>query len=196
MRQHFAVLIMGINLALLTACGTTQPSKFYLLSPAPSGAAAALAGNEPVIGVGPVEMPKYLDRPQIVQRIGSNELKLAETHRWAEPLRNNFTQVLAENLSLMIPTRQTTLFPWTRSTRIDYQVQVIVNRFDADANGNAVLSASWKVLRKDPDEVLAMEKSTYTEAASGTDYDAIVTAQSRALAALSLEIAKVIRAGP
>jgi uncharacterized lipoprotein YmbA len=139
---------------------------------------------------------KYLDRPQIVQRIGSNELKLAETHRWAEPLRNNFTQVLAENLSLMIPTRQTTLFPWTRSTRIDYQVQVIVNRFDADTNGNAVLSASWKVLRKDPDEVLAMEKSTYTEAASGTDYDAIVTAQSRALAALSLEIAKVIRAGP
>ena len=196
MRQHFAVLIMGINLALLTACGTTQPSKFYLLSPAPSGAAAALAGNEPVIGVGPVEMPKYLDRPQIVQRIGSNELKLAETHRWAEPLRNNFTQVLAENLSLMIPTRQTTLFPWTRSTRIDYQVQVIVSRFDADANGNAVLSASWKVLRKDPDEVLAMEKSTYTEATSGTDYDAIVTAQSRALEALSLEIAKVIRAAP
>jgi uncharacterized lipoprotein YmbA len=66
-------------------------------------------------------------------------------------------------------------------------------RFDADTNGNAVLSSDWKVLETESNEVIAMKRSTFSEAALATDYAAIVAAQSRLLAAFAREITGVIR---
>ena len=62
------------------------------------------AAQGPVIGVGPITVPKYLDRPQIVTRSGRNQLALGEFDRWAEPLQDNVLRVLAENLAFLIPT--------------------------------------------------------------------------------------------
>ena len=193
MRPTTAFLMLGLTLVFLAGCGTTRPSKFYILSPIPAGESVTATGNEPAIGLGPVVMPKYLDRPQIVQRAGDNQLLLAESHRWAEPLANNFTRVLAENLAATIPVDQVAVYPWSRTTRVDYQVSVDVMRFDADTNGNAVLSSDWKVLETESNEVIAMKRSTFSEAALATDYAAIVAAQSRLLAAFAGEIAGVIR---
>ena len=193
MRPTTAFLMLGLTLVFLAGCGTTRPSKFYILSPMPAGESVTATGNEPAIGLGPVVMPKYLDRPQIVQRAGDNQLLLAESHRWAEPLANNFTRVLAENLAATIPVDQVAVYPWSRTTRVDYQVSVDVMRFDADTNGNAVLSSDWKVLETESNEVIAMKRSTFSEAALATDYAAIVAAQSRLLAAFAREITGVIR---
>ena len=193
MRPTTAFLMLGLTLVFLAGCGTTRPSKFYILSPMPAGESVTATGNEPAIGLGPVVMPKYLDRPQIVQRAGDNQLLLAESHRWAEPLANNFTRVLAENLAATIPVDQVAVYPWNRTTRVDYQVSVDVMRFDADTNGNAVLSSDWKVLETESNEVIAMKRSTFSEAALATDYAAIVAAQSRLLAAFAREITGVIR---
>jgi uncharacterized lipoprotein YmbA len=185
--------MFGFTLVLLAGCGTTQPSKFYILSPVPAGASAAARDNEPTVGLGPVVIPKYLDRPQIVRRAGDNQLLLAESHRWAEPLANNFIRVLAEDLSVVIPTEQVAVYPWSRTTRIDYQVSVDVMRFDADANGNAVLSTDWKVQETESEKIIVSKRSTFSEAALAADYAAIVAAQSRLLAAFAGEIAGVIR---
>ena len=54
------------------------------------------------IGVFPVAMPDYLDRPQVVTRVSENEIKLDEFNRWAEPLKENFYTVLVENLSTLL----------------------------------------------------------------------------------------------
>ena len=193
MRVSLTVLILSISFAFLLGCGTTQHSRFYLLTSVASLETVATRDIEPAIGVGPIVIPKYLDRPQIVQRAGNNELKLAEAHRWAEPLGNNFTRVLAENLSLMIPTQRVAMYPWKRSTMVDYQVMIEISRFDTDMDGNVVLTANWKVLGTD-EKVVAFKKSTYTEAADVAGFDTIVAAQSRTLEALSREIASAIKA--
>lgn len=193
MRPTTAFLMLGLTLVFLAGCGTTRPSKFYILSSMPTGASATATANEPAVGLGPVTMPKYLDRPQIVRRAGDNQLLLAESHRWAEPLANNFTRVLAANLAMTIPVEQVAVYPWSRTTRVDYQISVDVMRFDADTNGNAVLSSDWKVLETESNEVIAMKRSTFSEAALTTDYAAIVAAQSRLLAAFARAITGVIR---
>jgi uncharacterized protein len=193
MRPTTAFLMLGLTLVFLAGCGTTRPSKFYILSPIPAGESVTATGNEPAIGLGPVVMPKYLDRPQIVQRAGDNQLLLAESHRWAEPLANNFTRVLAENLAATIPVDQVAVYPWSRTMRVDYQVSVDVLRFDADADGNAVLSTDWKVQETESEKVITRKRSTFSEPALATDYAAIVAAQSRLLAAFAREITGVIR---
>ena len=192
MRPIITILMTGLCL-LLAGCGVTPPAKFYILTPVEEIGTAAPGAPGPALGIGPVSFPAYLDRPEIVQRSGDNQLHLAGSHRWGEPLKTTFSRTLAENLSIMLPTERVTLYPWPRSAGIDYQVSVDVTRFDADAGGTVVLAASWELSRSADGTVLSRQKANYTEAAGGPDYPAIVAAQSRALERLSRDIAAAIR---
>jgi uncharacterized lipoprotein YmbA len=187
------LLVLSLMLSALAGCATTPASKFYILSPVTTDAAVQPANLATAIGVGPVELPNYLDRPQIAVRSGANELVFSETHRWAEELKDNMTNVLAQNLSLLVPTDRVSVFPWGRTTTVDYQVVAEISRFDADASGNVVLSANWKLYREQDREVVTQKKTVFTETVNGTGYTDIVAAQSRALASLSREIAGAIR---
>jgi uncharacterized lipoprotein YmbA len=191
--RHLAHYLIPVILAALAGCATTPPSRFYILSAVSADTAAPLAGPATAIGVGPVELPRYLDRPQIAVRSGANELLYNETHRWAEVLKDNVPDVLAENLARLVPTDKVTVFPWGRMTTIDYQVVAEISRFDADASGNVTLSASWKLYQEQNRKVVAQKTTVFTEPVGGAGYAEIVAAQSRALAALSREIAAAIR---
>ena len=61
------------------------------------------------------------------------------------------------------------------------------------ATCHSLQAGSWKLVGGENREVIAMKKSTFTEAAGGSEYEQIVAAQSRALAALSREIAGAVR---
>jgi uncharacterized lipoprotein YmbA len=194
MRHLPALYLIAVMLSAMAGCAATPPSKFYILSPVAIDTTVQPASLAAAIGVGPVTLPKYLDRPQITVRSGANELFYNETHRWAEALQDNVTSVLAQNLALLVPTDRVSVFPWGRSTAIDYQVVADISRFDADASGSVVLSANWKLYREESREVVAQKKTVVTEPVAGAAYTDIVAAQSRALAAMSREIAAAIRA--
>src|SRR5918992_2629453 len=120
--------ICGIALFVLSGCfGSTPPMQFYLV-PSPTGvntAPPSSAGQRDLtIGVGPVTLPPYLDRPQIVTRASRAKLTLAEFDHWAAPLQDTITRVLAEHLSLLIPTDRAVPHPWPRTIDPDYQVTV------------------------------------------------------------------------
>jgi uncharacterized protein len=71
-------------LVVLTGCASTPPSRFYTLSAMPKVLPVNLPADLPgdfSLGVGPVNIPQYLDREQIVTRVGENELVLAEFDR-------------------------------------------------------------------------------------------------------------------
>jgi uncharacterized lipoprotein YmbA len=147
----------------------------------------------PAIGVGPIKLPEHLDRPQIVTRTSRNALQLAEFDRWAGSLKGDFSRVLAENLSILLFTDRVSLYPWRRSVPIEYQVVVDVTRFDGELGGNAWLIARWTVFRGRDKEALFMEKSGISEPSGAGGYEAMIAAQSRALAHLSREIAQAIK---
>ncbi|MGD8874463.1 MAG: PqiC family protein [Gammaproteobacteria bacterium] len=192
MRQIIPILATCLCLASLSGCGVTQPARFYILTPVEFGSESAVPG--PALGVGPVDFPAYLDRPEIVHRSGDNQLHFADADRWAEPLKTTFTRTLAENLSVMLPSDRISLYPWSRSTRIDYQIGIDVLRFDADANGKVVLVAGWEIIRPDDSTVVSRHRRSYTEAAGGIVYPAIVAAQSRAVERLARDIVTAITA--
>ena len=191
----------GWAVVLISACGllasgcSSPPTRFYVLSTLPEATpASAAAGRDVAVGVGPLELPDYLDRPQIVTRSGQNELSLAEFDNWAEPLKDNTTQVLAENLAVLLPSKKIATYPWRRSTAIDFQVAVKVTRFDHTLGGETVLSARWSILGGDGGKELLSRESRYTERPSGDSYSATVAAMNRALAQFSRDVASAITA--
>jgi uncharacterized protein len=182
--------------ALLVACaGNTVPTRFYTLSSPVSAPGEAAPARLPdlTLGVGPVILPEYLNRPQIVTRIDSNRVALADFDSWIEPLDGLFARTLTENLSLLLGTDEVVQLPARRELRLDYRVEVDVTRFDVDSRGNAVLDARWRLFR-DEDRLLRAARSTVVEPTTPGDYAAATQGLSRALGAMSREIAAAIAA--
>ncbi len=184
------------GLFLLTAVGCsikseTAPSRFYLLRALPTeslGSARGEAAAGPALALGPIHIPAYLDRPQIVTRTPGAEVKLSEFERWAEPLEDNVTAVLADNLSRLVPTERVSLYPTRPSEEREIRIAVEVLRFDGSPGGEVVLEARWRLLGPE-DAPLKTERSRLTQPVGGTGYGELVDAMSRALGALSRELA-------
>ena len=196
MRPSFIVLaVIAVVLLSVSGCASA-PSRFYILAPvAGSPPSATGPSRELAVGVGPVTLPEYLDRPQIVTRTSRHELRLAEFERWAEPLKDNFAQVLKENLAILLPSQRVIAYPWKRATPLDYQLTVAVWRFEWAADGQGELKTRWSLLSGDGQQELLTRTSSYDVRAASEDYPAIVAAMNEALAAFSRDAAAALRAG-
>ncbi len=201
MGQHttFRLSIISALLAalILAGCGTSRAAKFYLLSATSPVEAAASQGaaQHPaaVLGIGPIMIADYLDRPQIVTRIGANELALAEFDRWGGSLQQNVATVLAENLSALLAADHIAVVPWDRSGPLAYRLAVDVTRFDATPGQSVRLRALWTLSGPDGTSAEVTRESNVTEPATERRYAAIAEAMSRSLGSLSREQAASIR---
>jgi uncharacterized protein len=191
-----ALPILGVLLLILTGCANTQSSKFYMLESMsgsiPVGAGAPFDQNLSV-GLGPVTIPDYLDRPQIVTRSNQNSILLAEFDRWAEPLSGTIMRTLVENLSALLHTDNVVPYPWPASVDVSYQVLVELFRLDGILGEKAILDVQWSVLGKKGKKVFLLKRSTFVEPTRETSFAALVSAESRALDNLSREMASAIR---
>ena len=191
------VLTVGVLMLVLTGCGgMTAPARFYVLSPLAEAdkSGQALADESRVrVGIGPVEVAQYLDRPQIVTRLSPNEVKLADFDHWGEPLKDNFSRVLSENILTLLSGEPIAVFPLRGSARLDYRVEVEVILLDGVLGGSAELVVRWAIFRDEDREMVFTKKSSISVAAGGGSYEAFVSAQSRAVEALSREIAEAIK---
>ncbi len=175
---------------LLAACAESQPSRFYMLSSLPP--AEAGGSTKPLsVGVGPISMPEYLNRPQIVTRDGETKLALAEFDRWGEPLEELFSQVMTANLSALLQTERVYSLPRRRTAGLDYQVEIDVFRFDADQTGLVYLTARWSLYGKGGKKLLKTGTSSLTEQA-GRSPEAQALGMSRVVERFSRSIASEI----
>ncbi len=189
-------ILAGAVLLALAGCAS-PPTHFYVLSPLsfPAQAGGAAAPGL-AVGLGPVDFPNYLDRSQIVTRTSQNQIDLADFAHWGEPLQDNFIQVLAENLALLLPSQQVSVYPWKRATPIAYQVRVKVIRFDRTNGADSVLEVRWSIISGDGAQELANRASSYAVLPSGDDYPAIVAAMNQTVALFSRDIANALRSLP
>lgn len=182
-----AVVLVVVGAA---GCFSASPPKSYLLSAATPAASSGAVGG-PVVGVGPVTIPAYLDRSAIVVRGAGDEVGISAEHHWAEPLRDAVSRVLAENLSAMIPTDAVAIFPWRTPWTPQYRVTVDIFRFDGPLVGPAVLSARWRLL-DGSGKALVLKAVNLREALTEPTHAGLVAAQGRLLATLSRDIAAEI----
>ncbi len=194
-------ICLALALGGCVSLGDTQDTRFYVLTPLTDHGAAPQAAGEPAearprvsVGLATVEIPRYLDRPQIVTRISANELSLAEFDQWAEPLPDSVTQVLAENLTRLLAVHGMEVQPEPRVNRNAYQVGVTLVQFERDADGVCVLQARWTLVQEREEAARVQNAFEVRIPIEASGYDAIVGAMSRALGALSRDIALHVRA--
>ena len=183
-----AALCVFVGLAV--GCGASPASRFYTLSAA--NAPAATTSNLSMV-VGPVSVPAVVDRPQIVVTTGPNQVRLEEFNRWASPLQNSISRVVADNLIAMLGTSRVTLFPQTLSADADYRAAIEVQRFESAPGEAAVLDTVWTV-RRTKDGRTQTGRTTLREPSPDKGFDALAAAHSRAVARLSQDIADAARA--
>lgn len=194
-------MIMGLTIPILTGCASllpepAPPPTYHVLAAVPEAESArpmSRGHRSPAVGVAPVNLPDYLDVPEIVVRTTRNTLDKAFSHAWGAPLADNFASVLAENLGVMIPTTAVAVLPSGQFFRPDFQVSVDVSKFERDTEGFATLIARWALLGEDGEELVTMQRSVFQQPAPAEDYDAIAAALSTTVARLSQEIAAAIQ---
>ena len=176
-------------------CVRSPSPSFYALTPVQDQVFSRRSSpvQNPVIGIGPVKLADYLDESQIVTRTSDNQLVKAEFNRWVGSFKNNFMNVLADNIGFLLSTERIYLYPWRTSVPMDYQVTVDVVRCDGRLGDAAWLEARWSIFGGPEKKLLKTMRSNISETVSGPDYADLVAAQSRAVAKLSQEIATAIQ---
>ena len=189
-------LVLGWLCALAFGAACTSllaprpdPSRFYTLTPiaAPGSASGKLAGR--TLGIGPVTLPQYLDRPELVWRVGSNEIRQSTFEYWAGSLEKQFTTVLTQNLQSLLAPSQIVQHPWYAGATPDVVVEVDVVRFELAEDRAAHLVARWR-LRKGT-TVARAEESKLDRAVAG-ETASTVDALSEVLGEFSRQIADAI----
>jgi uncharacterized lipoprotein YmbA len=185
-------------LLLVSGCGTTPASRFYTLTPADSTTFSSDPAQQQhsIIAIGPIKIPEYLDRPQIVIRASNSELIPAEFHRWGGSLDNDLKRIIPQNITQQLISTGYLALSWPVSARgdlpIQYRVVIDILQFDGNPDGMVVLKSQWWILRNDEKVLKTVHNSLITVKVQGQDYEHLVTAMSNAVFRLSSEIADII----
>ena len=195
-RRSFGTAVLGIATVALAVSGCTSllpkspPPSFYVLSATAEPGAATV----PIaIGVGPVQLPGYTDRPQIAVRTGPNAIDVSETQRWATPLQQAVANVLMIDLGLRLGTDRITAFPFALGLPRDYDVSVDFFHFEPVSSGQVLVEALWRIQRSATGDELVVRRSSFSRPVAPKDFAAASAALSDALGELAVEIATALQ---
>lgn len=195
MKSYLSMSIISILFLSLSACSSLTGNDdalgnthFYSLS-----ALAPIENQHSFlkIGVGPIEIPRLLNRPQIIVRKNSTEIHMSESHQWGGSFKEELIQSVTDNLSSLLKTDNIEQYPWKFSFKPQYQVRINIERFDGQLGKNIVLKARWRLLKNDKE--ILVKRTIIKRQVSGNSYTAYVNAQSKTLINLSKQISKQIK---
>ncbi|MBL1321618.1 MAG: membrane integrity-associated transporter subunit PqiC [Methylophaga sp.] len=144
------IMIAFTMLAVVSGCGTTPNSNYYLLN---SSAAQAPIGSSPSLGIGPITIPEYLNRNAFIYTLDGNKLHIAKFERWAEPLDTGIMRIIQLNLASLLNTQNVQSYPWSGKKRPEYGIEVSVLILDAN-DTQAKLTAEWHIYRPESNETV------------------------------------------
>ncbi len=182
-------LFLSCSIFLILSCAkSSKPVEYYMLDASVGiDNNQTLKGDEgPMIGLGPIRLPEYLDRFQMVVAVSENKYKLIDGHRWAEKLDQNISLALFKTLPAQLGTDRMIRYPWPQRPGVDFQVKIDILELNIDQDGQSQLVAQWSI--KSKDETFLNKRSTFPAQASTTDIDKMVQAQSECLTQLGQEI--------
>jgi uncharacterized lipoprotein YmbA len=131
-----------LALLLLSACGHSAQPAFYTLTSREGRTRPDVAG---VLELRTPKLAGYLDRHELVQKVSSEQLALAQGAEWAEPLAGMLARVLAADLAQRLPAAQVTVDSGHARAEARLRIDLDVRRFERNADGQLVLDAQVAV---------------------------------------------------
>jgi len=182
-----ALVATLLVLAGVTGClSRSRPATLYVLAAQAEGSPPT--AQAPQLVVGPIEIPAYLDRPQIVTRRTDGRLSIADGERWAQPLQDAMHRVVADNVATLTGSQRIVPALTVRVTR-GHRVRGVVSRFEANETGEVALEVTWAVVAVRSNDTGSVRRSVYTEPSRSSDFSSRVQAMNRLLLRWSQDIA-------
>jgi len=178
--------------------GGSTPPEFFTLSPPPGAAAGPALASRPELGlaVGPLELPRYLDRPELVTRDGSHRLVVADAHRWGGSLRTDILRLVADDLGQLLGTARVSIYPAEPRFPVAYRILLDVREFEGTPGEGVRLRLRWTVASGVDGRALAVEESVVEQPLASASFEDLVAAESAALASVSRRIAERVAGLP
>jgi uncharacterized protein len=183
----------------LLSCGSSPPIRFYMLSemapesgnsPAGSGASAGATADAVAVRLEAVAIPAELDRLELVNHSGPNQVHIAESDRWAAPLDDQIRRMLSDDLAARLP-KGLVVDPNEPSTRDARRtLSVSIGQFDADASCAVTLNASWSL--QQPHAAAQSGSERIQQPSAGACPAGLPAAMSRALATFADRLAPIV----
>ena len=134
--------------------------------------------------VGPVEIPAYLDRDNIVIRDIDNKVTILHFSRWAEPLVNAIERIVSENISILSHDKLA-CYPFSMivpdgDENIDLKLLINVYQFERAADGMCYLDVEY-FLTLPNNKDLTHKRIKLTETAEGPSVKDAIRCQNRLL---------------
>lgn len=188
--KYVLISLMASALLLVNACSTRSPnSNFYLLENELNP--VEKPGNLR-IGLGPVNLADYLQKPQIAIRTNTSQIIFSEFDRWASDLRGLIINSLRYDLGNQLNTDNVFEYPWRKSDQVDYAIQLDIHRFDASFDESSAYIEAKMVLTSSQGQSIA-RAFAITESLSSNTYAAVVSAERRLLQQLAKQIAVIVQ---
>jgi uncharacterized lipoprotein YmbA len=190
-----ACLALGLSGCISLPNSPSSPtSRFYMLSAVNETQASKKINITPgvIIGVGPVKLPEYLDRPQMVITEKQGILKFDEFDRWGESLDKGIARLMRENLTVMLPNAKLTLYPWNPSMAVKYQVVTEVVQLDSELDKDMIFVVQWTVIDAQSSKAVVIKRSEFRQPILPQNYSGLVKVLSASCASLSSQIAEAL----
>lgn len=172
-------VLLSMILYLLAGCSTT-PTTYHSLAVNTLNApvAAEVSRRLKTLGVGPIELPRVLDREGMVMRQNATSLTVSDTHLWGGQLEDEWLQALTQHLQARLPATRVQRVPWDISQTPQYQIVVKLVQFDAAPAGKAVVRGTWYLQTATDAKIISHEALQFERPVLGKGVDALVNAQS------------------
>jgi uncharacterized protein len=177
----------------LPGCRSLTPGvTHYTLSPIRAETVEGVVAGDPMVAIGllAVELPRYVNRLQMVIRTGPHQLEIASWHRWADYPDRLVQAILVENLQMLLPHTRIAPMPWPIGPNPDLSLSFQFVEWVATADGEVRLSAVWTLFGADRHAMVQSDRVTLTEPLAGSGFDELAASHSRALEALCREVAQ------
>ena len=190
-RNRLHLFLCGALLSLLAGCGGSG-TNYYRLDASASATGGGAAASGLSVAIGPVSLPTYLDRTEVVFATGPNEFQVPADALWIGSLRDNISRAVATDLGRLLGSSNVRSGSEMR-TRPRYRVALDIRKFHGISGQGAVLDVSWSIQEGSSGEVLSRHSGVFHDQIVGDGYGPLVAAESRLLAQCAAAIAVSLR---
>lgn len=183
------IALLGI-IMILAACGRSQDTTFYVLNPIPPVNVAKKQYAQLQLGIEEINLPAWLDKPQLMIHTKNNEVSIEEYHQWAESADKNIKQVITTNLSTLLPGAIIKNAPLDVTFKPAWLLHITIDEVTIDNQGNSSLRANYLIYYQE--KVLKKQAIYYHATTAKPNVEQLVRSINAHLNHLTTDIAKTL----
>jgi len=189
MKKIYLTALWSILLLLAAGCSGSPKVSFYTLAPVAQESDSSPLDSH--ILIGPSNLPREVQRSQVISRPAPTEIKINESKRWAGALELVFDRTIADNLEKLLPTDRVVAYPAETRQPASYRIPIDVRQFDGEPGETVNLRGAFSVVDSEG-SVIADGVFDISQPTDDSSFDAFIEAHSAAVGALSEQIAAAI----